>query len=456
VNGVLGRLPLLARVMIAFGLVSLVLTGTLALFTWQLSTGYMLSQRERGAIRQAVVNAQLVEDELRRGSSGLTDLLTGLGAEVESAVLLVDGGEWITSGNLVDPNRLPNRLRLMAENGQAAHQRIVLDGVPVLAVGLPLPEVSAAYVEVFPLRELDRTFHFLSSMLAAGTAISTVVGALLGRWAATRALRPLTELTSAAARAAAGDLDTRLPTTGPPDLAPLASAFNDTAERLQQRVARDIRFAGDVSHELRSPLTTMINAMSILQRRRGELPPSAGKAVDLLGADLRRLRRMVDDLLEISKADHHDQLVLEPVDLVELVERASAEVLGDRPPVVRASGPVRVLADRRGLERVIVNLVGNAEQHGGGLLQVSVERVDGQVRIEVDDAGPGVAVADRERVFERFARGTPAARDAADAGVGLGLALVREHVRRHRGAAWVQDRPGGGARFVVELPVTQP
>jgi signal transduction histidine kinase len=449
---VANRLPLRTRVMVAFGLVALLVTSLLSLLTWNLATGYMLDQREHSAIQQAVVNAQLVEAALARGSGGLSDLLAGLGAEAESAVLLVDDGDWITSRNLVDPAELPDRLRVMAENGQSAHQRVELDGVPLLAIGLPLPSVQATYVEVIPMRELDGAFRYLSWMLCAGTLVSGLAGALLGRWATTHALRPLSELTAAAARAV-GDLTVRLPTSRDPDLAPLAAAFNETAERLQQRVARDNRFAGDVSHELRSPLTTMLNAMSVLHRRRAELPPNAAKAVDLLGTDLRRFRRMVDDLLEISRADHGDQLAMEQVDLAELVDEVVAGRPDDRAcPVTIEGPPPQVLADRRRLERAIANLFDNAERHGGGLVRVAVLGHDGRARVEVDDAGPGVPPEHRDRIFERFARGSPADRDDSDTGAGLGLALVNEHVRRHHGRAWVEDRPGGGARFVIELP----
>ncbi|HEY0637639.1 MAG TPA: HAMP domain-containing sensor histidine kinase [Pseudonocardiaceae bacterium] len=453
--GPVERLPLRTRVMAAFCLASMAITSLLAVATWQLSSSYMLDQRERSAVRQARVNARLVDATMSRRPAGLPELLTGLGAEVESGVLLVNDGEWITSGNLVNTRNLPAGLVAMVQGGRAAHQRVVLDGVPSLVVGLPIPAAEASYVEVSPLRELDRTLRFLSWMLVAGIAVSGLAGALIGRWAATHALRPLTDLTGVAAAAAAGNLAVRLPATRDPDLAPLSAAFNETAERLQRRVARDERFAGDVSHELRSPLTTMLNAMAVLQRRRDELPPSARQAVELLGADLRRFRRMVDDLLDISRGD--DELVLEPVDVAELVDRACATLPGTRPPVETSGDATVVPADRRRLERVIANLVDNANQHGGGLVRLAVLSRDGRARIEVDDAGPGVPPADRERVFERFARGSPAARRSSSAvGVGLGLALVAEHVRRHRGTAWVEDRPGGGARFVVELPAESP
>lgn len=450
----MSRLPLRARVMAWFGLVSLVVTSALAILTWQLSTGYMVDQRERSAIQQAMGNARLVEQVLRRGPDGVGELLTGVGAEFDSAVLLIDGGKWVGGGGLANPRRLPEELLSMARTGQAAHQRIVLDGLPALAVALPLPGMSATYLEVSPMRELDRTFRFLSWILIAGAAASGVAGGLLGRWAATYALRPLSRMTSVAAEAAAGDLAVRLPATRDPDLVRLTEAFNDTAERLEQRVVRDARFAGDVSHELRSPLTTMINAMAVLHRRRTELPANARQAVELLDTDLRRFRRMVDDLLEISR-DYQglDQLHLELVDLCELVRQAAMD--HGRPltaGVLDTAGATPIVADRRCLERVVANLLDNAERHGNGLVRIGVLRRDGNARIEVDDAGPGVLPADRDHIFERFSRGSPADRDASDSGVGLGLAIVAQHARRHGGSAWVEERPGGGARFVVELP----
>lgn len=445
---IVSRLPLRARVMAWFSLISLVVAGALAVATWHLSTGYMIDQRERSAIAQATGNARLVEAQLRRGSDGLSELMTGLGAEVESAVLLVDGGDWFTGGNRVDPRRLPTAFLDTVRGGQAAHQRTVLDGVPVLAVGLPLPELSATYVEASPLRELDRTFRFLSWLLVAGALASGLAGALLGRWAATHALRPLRKVTAAAAEAARGDLGVRLPVTGDPDLVPLAEAFNDTAERLQQRVARDARFAGDVSHELRSPLTTMLNAMSVLHRRRAELPPGPRQAVELLDTDLRRFRRMVDDLLEISRGDQ-DRSTFELVDLAELV----LAIIQERGPLpLEVEAHPWIVVDRRRLERVVVNLLDNATRHGKGVVRLGILCRDGWARMEVDDAGAGVPAADREHVFERFSRGSPADRDTMDSGVGLGLALVAQHVREHDGTAWVEERPGGGARFVVELP----
>jgi signal transduction histidine kinase len=192
--------------------------------------------------------------------------------------------------------------------------------------------------------------------------------------------------------------------------------------------------------------------MAVLYRRRAEMPPGAQQAVELLDTDLRRFRRMVDDLLEISRDDQDNDLsTYELIDLAALT-RATIEHHGVSPSLLDVTAQPWVLADRRRLERVVANLLDNAERHGRGLVRVGVRAEGAMAHIEVDDAGPGVAPDDRERIFERFARGSPADRDTTDQGAGLGLALVHQHVRRHDGHAWVQDRPSGGARFVIELP----
>lgn len=453
----LRRVPVRTRVVAALALGSVAISALIAIATWNLTTGYMLQQREASVLRQATVNARLVEEALVRDPRGLGSLLTGLAASPEAAILVRYQGVWRTGGTQVDelgPPDVPAELLAAVERGETARQRVRIDGSPEIVVTLPLTAAHADYVEIFPLRELERTFRFISLLLLAGVLASGLLGASLGVWASRRALRPLTELTGAAARVARGDLGARLPVRDDPDLRPLALAFNETAATLQARAARDARFASDVSHELRSPVTTMVTAMEVLRRRRDEMSAAARNAVDLLDTDLRRFRRLVEDLLEISRVDQGAvTLTAEPLDLAALVRNVVARV---RPGLdVEADGPLPVRGDRRRLERVVENLAGNAERHGRGLVRVAVCGRPGSARIEVDDAGPGVPAGDRERVFERFARVTGRDRHLDDTGSGLGLALVAQHVSLHGGRVTVEDRPGGGARFVVELPAEQ-
>jgi two-component system, OmpR family, sensor histidine kinase MtrB len=445
------RLSLRWRVAVAFGLCSLLVTGALAVVTWQLASDYMLRQRELSATRQAQVNARLVGSEMRLDPAGLDDLLTGLTTNPDASVVLVRGGRWLSSGRPVGPAALPEPLLTLAQDSDPVRQRLVVGGIPVLAVALAIP-TGGTYIELFPLVELSGTLRFLSAVLVAGTALSGLLGVGLGLWTSRRALRPLTELTATASRVAHGNLDARLPEQGDPDLAPLAATFNATADALQQRVQRDARFAGDVSHELRSPLTTMVNATELLRRRRAELPETAARAVDLLGSEVHRFQQMVVDLLEISRDDQiDDDRALETLDVAELVRNVLAGRPGGPPPL-ETDGPALVVGDRRRLDRVVANLLDNADRYAGGAVRVAVRRDGRRVRLEVDDEGSGIPEQLRQRVFERFARGNRAGQRGTDTGTGLGLALVAQHVARHRGEARVEDRPGGGARFVVELP----
>lgn len=447
------RLSLRCRVSAAFGLGLLVVVSALSAATWHLATDYLLNQRQQSADRHSRINARLVENEVRDRPGGLGELLSGLTSGPNSTILVALPGGWHTAGRPVGPADLPPGLLSRARPGAPAHERFTADGIPVLAVAQQFARSNGYYVELHPLLGLERTFRNLRMILVAGTVACGLFGVALGAWAARRALRPLAAFTETAARIARGDLRARLPEQAGPDLAPLAATFNSTADALEQRVRRDARFAADVSHELRSPLTTMTSVAEVLERRRDAMPAPAQKALQLLLAELHRFRGMVLDLLEISavdQADHGEEREL--VDLGPLVRSGVASSPAPRPTLDLAPDPLLVAADRRRLDRVLANLLDNATRYGGGAVRVAAHASNGVVRLEVDDAGAGVPAELRERIFERFSRGVHAGRRDPDSGTGLGLAIVADHVYRHDGRVWAEERPGGGARFVVELP----
>jgi signal transduction histidine kinase len=238
-------------------------------------------------------------------------------------------------------------------------------------------------------------------------------------------------------------------------------------DQLQERIEREARFNSDVSHELRSPLTTLAASLEVLEADRDKLTPRSTRALQLLGDDLRRFQRMVGDLLEMSRAEAgSSDVFLEEVNIGELVQRSvvagtahmDGEVRG--PPPVEVDPEVRswrVGADKRRFERVMVNLMENAANYGGGVTAISVHAAAGDedraVEVTVDDAGPGIDPQERAKVFERFYRGSAAGRRGAGTGTGLGLALVAEHMHVMRGDVRVETAPGGGARLVLTLPV---
>ena len=230
----IARLSLRWRVAIAFGLGSFVVTGVLAMLTWNLASGYMLAQRETGATAQAQVNVRLIDGALRTDPAGLPDLLKGLATDSDTTVVLDGQGGWLTSGRQIEPDALPRPLLDSARQGVPAHQRLVVAGGPVLAVAWPV-NATDVYVQLFPLTQIDRAFRFISTVLTAGVAAGVLLGVAIGLWAARSALHPLTELRLAASRVAAGDLQARLPVRDDPDLASLALTFNDTADALERR-----------------------------------------------------------------------------------------------------------------------------------------------------------------------------------------------------------------------------
>ncbi len=441
------------RLAAALGFGTLVLTGALAAATWSLVSDFMVEQQEQISVRRASVNSHVVEQALESDPEGVGDILVGMTADPERSVLFDGPDGWSISGRQVDPDSLTTRSLEAARSEEPVLGYVEAGGVAVLAVAVRVD--GRLYIELFPLSQLHLTLRFLGVVLLAGVVTSVALAVALGFWASRRALRPLTELTATASRVAGGDLRARLPDQRDSDLAALARTFNRTADALEARVWRDARFASEVSHELRSPLTTMTSTAAVLRRRRPEFDRAAASALDLLLTEVDRFHRMVIDLLEISSNDQRsdsDPDSVEIVDLATLVVKVVEARPGAGPRLVLPDTPPLVAGDRRRLDRMVSNLLDNADEYAGGAVSLSLRVRGDTIRIEVDDDGPGVPEGLRERIFERFARGGGSGRRGTGTGTGLGLALVAQHAAWHGGAAHVENRPGGGARFVIELP----
>jgi signal transduction histidine kinase len=467
------RLGLRARVTAAFGVGAFALSGMMAGITYFTARQSFISERQTAVQRQAFVNASLVQNSLRSPGTEVNQLLESVDTLPGSRSVLHYQGQWYATSVSVGQSTIPAPERNLVLGGTPASQLFSSGGSPQVVVGVPLPAVHAAYFEVFSLDELAGTLRTLAYALAAAALVTTLAGIAVGRWASGRALRPLGGITEAAVSIAGGQLDTRVEAGDDADLQDLASAFNRMAANLQARIEREARFTSDVSHELRSPLTTLSASVGVLEAHRGELDPRAQRALTLLDGDLHRFQRMVDDLLEISRFDAGSaELSLDLVDPVELVHHSvvATSPVGDDGRRVPVAFPVAVGAgvqglhlevDKRRFERVMANLVANASAYAGGVSRVVIDRVPtdttvpaSAVRVAVEDDGPGVPAVDRTRVFERFYRGGWSGQRATGDGTGLGLSLVAEHVRLHGGTVWIEETPSGGARFVIELPLS--
>lgn len=463
------RLRLRARLTLAFGLSALLTSMLLAGVTYGLTRDNLLDRRETDARVSAFRNAgrveQLITDET--DEEGLRQILGSMStvADATPAIRLSGFGtfDWI-SGDTVAfgaPADIHLKLQEMVSGpgdtppGQMRYQ---VDGVPHLVIAIPIAPRDGIYLEAVPLGDIEHTLSSLALALLGASALTTLAGISLGAWASRRVLAPLADVSNAAEALARGDLSARLEVGGDRDLAQLADSFNEMAANLEARLKRDAEFASNVSHELRSPLMTIMASAEILNSRRDELSERSQTALHLLNSDLERFRRLVQDLLEISRYDTTDGSI-EPdyFGIVEFVTRVAEDVGFQDVPI---SHPPEmettvVAADKRRMARVIANLLENAANYGGGPTSIQLKQREKTVEIAIEDAGPGVPIDERQTIFGRFTRGSEGGRRGAGTGSGLGLALVVEHVRLHGGRVFVEDRPDGlsGARFVVQLPV---
>ena len=285
------------------------------------------------------------------------------------------------------------------------------------------------------------------NLLAMLALVATAVA--LGAYPIVRRLtKRLETLQQGVERWGEGDLARRLPEDGEDEVAFLARRFNIAADRVQALLLSHKALLANASHKLRSPLARIRMALELMQER-----PSATTR-DEIARNIHELDQLIDEILLASRLDAapDDLGPFEPVDLVGLgaeeCARTEAELdVQADPQALVVPGVARLL------RRALRNLLENARRHGAGSVALTLGVSNGQVQLRVCDQGPGVPVALRERIFEPFFR-LPGASER-DGGVGLGLALVRSIAQRHGGTAHCEDRPGGGACFVLRLPATR-
>jgi signal transduction histidine kinase len=443
------RPPLRLRVALTFAGLVLAVTCALAISTYALTRSYLLGNREQLATRQAFLDGRVAASSLIDGALDPKEIATSLGGETGTQVLIHLGDKWYSSSVAIDPDSLPDDLTAAVASGSAARQRVSVGGTPHLAIGTPLAGTGAEYFEVVPLRELQRTLGTLTTSLVVATIVTTMAGAAAGWLSSRRLLAPFRRISDVAVQVADGALDERLDDDGDSDLTPITASFNDMVDALQKRIDVEARFASDVSHEIRTPLTALSMATAVVSAAAPEMPERLRPAVEVMSSQVEYFERLVLDLLEISRMDAGVESVQsDRVDLRELVT-AVARASGVPKIEVETDGPFEITTDKRRLQRVLANLLENAQRHGGGVSRVSLARTNGRMCISVEDDGPGVAPEHLAHVFDRFWRAP--GRDVVVRGTGLGLALVAEHVTLLGGNVRLEPRSDRGTRAVVEL-----
>jgi len=306
-------------------------------------------------------------------------------------------------------------------------------------------------------REVARSVRAVERALAVGLPLLVSLVTLFAWWTVGRALRPVERIRAQADVIGAATLHRRVPEPGTGDeVHRLSRTMNAMLDRLEGAVTRQRQFVADASHELRNPVAAMrIELEAALCE--GDLADWPEVAQTVLASEA-RLERLLRDLLLLAAEDENAAPLPDAdVDLHQLVV-AEASHRGDAGrPVSPAAEAERVVVtgSRSQLERALANLVDNAERHAAHEVRIGLAARDGRAELWVDDDGPGIPPADRDRVFGRFTR-LDEGRTRGQGGTGLGLAVVRSIVARHRGTVRVQDSPLGGARVVIVLPVADP
>ncbi|WUJ70148.1 HAMP domain-containing histidine kinase [Kribbella soli] len=312
-------------------------------------------------------------------------------------------------------------------------------GAGEVIVGRPLVDV------------LDST-RFVRRVLVVGVPLMMgVVGGVT--WLVTgRMLAPVTAIRREVDEITAAELHRRVPAGRRDEVGRLATTMNRMLDRLQRSHESRLQFVSDASHELRSPIAT-IRQHAEVARAYPDRTCVAELAATVLAEDL-RMQCLVDDLLLLARADEEPAGCPDtPVDLDDVVF-AAARKLREATNLTIETAAVsagQVRGDRVALARMVENLAGNAARHARSLVTFSLSESVGGVLLTVADDGPGIAPADRSRVFDRFVR-LDAARTRESGGAGLGLAIVAKIVESHGGTIEIDTSPTGGASLVVNLP----
>ena len=442
------------RLTIAFTLVAGVSALVLAAGSYWIVRETRLDDSVERALDQSRFNLELGSSVLEGGTgrAATDELLAALSTRGDFETVGVADGASFSSSVSLGPEQVPKGLEPLVGDGQLAYQRAEVGGTPMLVTGGQVAGSSVDLYFFFSEQELTDDLAQLRNILLAGVVVLSLLGALVGALLARRTLAPVARASAAAQSLAEGLLETRIPVERADEFGAWAVSFNEMADALQGKIAalsaaqeRERRFTSDVAHELRTPLTALVAEAELLGEHLDRMPDDVRRPAELLVADVGRLRRLVDDLVEISRLDAGAVTAsAEPVDLRALVDTVVRDRGWNGRVRVEGAGG-QVASDPRRIERVVANLVDNALEHGGGEATVLV----GAATVEVADDGPGIPADQLPHVFERFWKGDPA---RSGPGSGLGLAIARENARLLGGDVEVASEPGRGTRFTFRLP----
>jgi signal transduction histidine kinase len=435
---------------------------TTALFAFAVLTGaaLLLSLQRVSLIRALDTSAMRAANEVAAGwlkGTRPSTLLPGAGDQMQ----VVNGRDEVVSASPNTDHTIP----LLSPDQLArarAGDKITIAGDPTFTDDrLRVAGVRAGtdtVVVASGLGVIENSERILRTAALVGCPLGVLAMGLATYFIVGRTLRPVAALRrGAVAITAAGLADQRLPVPNAQDeIQRLATTLNAMLDRIDAATKRQRTFVGDAAHELRSPLASLRLQLEVAERV-GAVNDWKAVLDDAL-VDVGRLNRLVEDLLALARSDEGGGTLRrrEPVRVDGLVSAVATEYRDSRVPVTVSATPATVDGDPDALRRVALNLLDNAVRYATSGVTVAVHNgrdAAGQPAVEliVADDGPGIAPAERERVFDRFYR-IHASRSRESGGTGLGLPIVRDLVRAHGGTVALLDNDPRGLRAIVTLP----
>lgn len=422
--------------------------------------------------RDAFTIAARAEEELEAGTAladpGLQSVVDGYTAsqtgarviitDVDGTAMVVSDDEARAGANYSTRPEVQAALGGSLATGTRRSETLDTDLLYVAVPARGGEDIHGAVRITYPAGVVDERVEQRVRGLIVVAVISLATAAVAAVVLAGTVTRPLRRLTAATEGVAGGDLSVRAPTDeGPPEIRQLATSFNSMSERVEALLDEQRAFAGDASHQLRTPLT----ALRIRLEQAAEIvdsePDVARDRIEAANAEVERLQRMVEGLLALARADRTDahtteldlaQLARERVDVwATLAEEHGVDITVSTPDTVR------IAAVDGAFEQIIDNYIDNAlavSATGSSIdVSVTVDRDAGVATVSVADRGPGMTPEQIERAFDRFWRSAT----AQVGGSGLGLAIVRQLARASGGSATIRSREGGGVVASATVPL---
>ena len=339
----------------------------------------------------------------------------------------------------------------VAVRAQMANEARVIDRGEAREHGLIQPGAEDGEgPKISPIADAQEDVERTFLLVGAGALVAALIGGYL---LAARTASPLRRMAATATEVQGGNLTPRLEQerTAAPELRTLIFAFNEMLDRLDLAFARQRQFVSDASHELRTPLTAIRGQLEVLAREKDPEQDDVLRATSLALTEMQRVERLVDDLLALARLEERAEPQARRLDPAELLRGLA----GTDPARPRLAGLAagEIVSDPDLIAQVVRNLLANARRAAGedGVVELSAAAAADRLVVYVDDDGPGIPEAERQRVVDRFHR-VQSGRARGSGGSGLGLAISRSVAEALGARVWIGRSPLGGARAALELP----